>query len=119
MDIMMNDQTDVGAILQELDKAEGYYRRAKHHLILGSDGVLSRTARCLYEIAVRREASKWCQLLLVLGSENSNKVLSNEQVKSMKLDIKGSLDSIFGKSYDNLYLLTCYAMLFSILNVLS
>ncbi len=46
VDIMINDQTDVGAIEQELDTAEGCYRRAKHHLIVGSEDVLKR-AWCL------------------------------------------------------------------------
>jgi hypothetical protein len=32
-DILINDQTDVGAIAQELDMAEGYYRSAEDHLI--------------------------------------------------------------------------------------
>ncbi len=51
VDIMMNNQTDVGAIEKELERAEGHYKGAKLHLILGSDGVLER-AWCLYEIAV-------------------------------------------------------------------
>ncbi len=64
---MMNNPTDVGAIEKELERAEGYYKRAKMHLILGSDGVLER-AWCLYEIAVRREAWNRSQLLFVRGS---------------------------------------------------
>ena len=38
---MIHDPTDVGAIQKELDKAEGTYWRAKHHLIVGSKGVLA------------------------------------------------------------------------------
>jgi hypothetical protein len=62
VDIMMNNQTKEGAIVEELDKAEGHYRRAALHLILATDGLLRR-AWCLYEIAVRREAWKRSQLI--------------------------------------------------------
>ena len=91
VDIMMNDQTDVGLISQELDKAEGHYRDAEHHVILGSKGVLAR-AWCLYEIAIRREARKRSQLLFVRGSDGSD--LAIEPVKASEVGIIGVLACI-------------------------
>ena len=88
VDIMINDQTDVGAIQQELDTAKGFYRRAKHHLIAGSKGVLKR-AWCLYEIAVRREARSRSQLLFVLSFDSLTSDLGIEQEEPSKLDITG------------------------------
>jgi hypothetical protein len=63
IDIMFNDQTNVGEIANELKVAEGHYRNALLHIILGTRTVLNR-AWCLYEIAVRREARRRSQLLL-------------------------------------------------------
>ena len=63
IDIMFNDQTNVSEISNELKVAEGFYRKALLHIILGTGTVLNR-AWCLYEIAVRREAGRRSQLLL-------------------------------------------------------
>jgi hypothetical protein len=91
IDIMMNDQTKEEAIERELDKAEGFYRRARHHVILGTDGVFSR-AWCLYEIAVRREAWKRSQLLLArcVGPE-----VGIRQIEITMLGVGGLLLCIF------------------------
>lgn len=68
VDIMYNDQTNVSNIASELMIAEGHYRSAGEHIILGTGCVLSR-AWCLYEIAVRREAGERSKLLLVESDE--------------------------------------------------
>jgi hypothetical protein len=77
VDIMFNDQTNVGEIANELKVAEGYYREAKLHIILGTGTVLNR-AWCLYEIAVRRETARRSQLLLqnerIEGSECATRI---------------------------------------------
>ena len=87
VDILINDQTDVGAIAQELDKAEGFYKSAKDHVVVGSFGVLDR-AWCLYEIAVRREAWKRSQVLLVRDVEADSSI---QQVETSKVDVGGLL----------------------------
>ena len=90
VDIMINDQTNVDAIAQELDKAEGYYQNAEDHLIVGSDGVLDR-AWCLYEIALRREAQKRSHVLFLHDAE----AVAVEQVQMIKLTVSGFLICIF------------------------
>jgi len=87
VDILINDQTDVGAIAQELDKAEGFYRSARDHVIVGKFGVLHR-AWCLYEIAVRREAWKRSQVLFVLDVEADSSI---QQVETSKVAVRGLL----------------------------
>ncbi len=110
VDIKMNDQTDVGAIAQELDKAEGYYRRAKLHLILGSDGVLDR-AWCLYEIAVRREAWKRSQLLFVRAVAANFGVA---HVGTTKLSVFGLMHLLFLRNFSFMF---SFCILYPLLSI--
>jgi hypothetical protein len=109
----MKDQTDVGAISQELDTAEGYYRGAKYHMILCSDGVLAR-AWCLYEAAIRREAKKRSELVFVRGFDGLEADLNIKQVEAIKLDMAGLLDCIYERMCG---VSLCSTLLITIFNV--
>ena len=87
VDIMYNDQTNADNIEQELEIAEGYYKEAKHHVVLGTRSVLER-AWCLYEIAARREAGKRSQVLFV-GTEGA------VQMEQVNVGLSGMLHIIY------------------------
>ena len=94
VDIMMNDQTNTGAIAQVLDKAEGYYRRARHHVILGLDGVLSR-AWCLYEIVVRKQARRQSQVLYLRCRAAD---FATKQIETNQIDVGATLSLLMSSS---------------------